>query len=1153
MIYDTSLNQWVDHEHDNYALKNEVATPTDIESIKTDLNRLVSYYNSLISTQESKSQNITSQLTDELKTLEKQIVSKSQELFDKFNKRSLDLGNGVIDAGTFNEPLSEIVIDAGGFGKDSPITLKEDNIKSELKSYSDEQVSNIKSTLETSLRELVFKDDFLKQVKVIDAELSQKLSELPQHFHKEYALKVDLDNLAVKDHKHSEYALKTSLNGLASIKDIPRDYVTPTQLNKAITANKPDISKIDKKFEQTFKSISEINKQAILAEKVDAILRGKIDVLGKEIKSNKPNLKNYIDKPSLDNRLIEKANLNHRHVISQVTGLEDALNSILPYIRTLGWVSVKDMGAKGDGVTDDLAAVQAAINKIQLTGGTLYYPKGQYVMGGIPTINFGSNILVTGDRDAEILLAPAAMVADGHTIGIWVNGGTNIFIDGLKINGNFSNIAKNGTYQSASALWSPVISEYGATSVKVYKMAGSGIDAETYLRQRMPIRVTNSTDVFISNCYLYNSVSAGIVVDSTSKNGCKDILITNNRIKLTWDNGIYFHQGVQYATAANNIISDTTYNGVSCVYCDNIIVNGNNIRKAGPSDSDSGGVQMNGSTNSVVNGNIISECQFYGIDVLSTQETDIIGGNAGLSVWGRNTVITNNSITGCHANDYPSHNAPGINLFGAQDTNIAGNSIDDCDFGISMGFHAINTAVLNNRISKCSSIGLNIGTAVDLVNIYVKGNYIAYNGSHGIYTSPEARIESNTIVGNDGMGINLTQQPTGIPSKVDYIINNTILDNTDSGVYANGGTGNVAFIKGNTFGNSSGTVFYDGVIANGDNTFQSATASFAASDVGKVLVLVNQGTDDIPTATTISSVTNSTTVELANPAVATQSGLTFYIGRGAQFFTGGSTTDVSNSVLTASGNFTSEDVGKTIQLYKGSNVGVCIFAGSINSVTNSTTVVLSGNAGANTGLKVVIDRSRNQMVRAINKGSGEVIDEDNTVWGIPELLDGATIFRVSSTVKNVSTSTDNNIPRFDGTTGTVIQGSGATIDDNGNLVTTGNIHTGNDDTYIGADDASTPRIGLLKKSGGAPFFALGKDENFFIKRNDSNNSISPSDSYTTLFTIGTDGKMTVDKKIKTNTGYQSVDGSDGISTTVTTASLSGKTITIKDGLITGFA
>lgn len=44
-------------------------------------------------------------------------------------------------------------------------------------------------------------------------------------------------------------------------------------------------------------------------------------------------------------------------------------------------VSVKDFGAKGDGVTDDSAAVQAAGNSlIQKGGGALYFPSGMYLM-----------------------------------------------------------------------------------------------------------------------------------------------------------------------------------------------------------------------------------------------------------------------------------------------------------------------------------------------------------------------------------------------------------------------------------------------------------------------------------------------------------------------------------------------------------------------------------------------------------------------------------------------------------------------------------------------------------------------------------------------------------------------------------------------------
>ena len=45
------------------------------------------------------------------------------------------------------------------------------------------------------------------------------------------------------------------------------------------------------------------------------------------------------------------------------------------------YVSVKDFGAAGDGVTDDAAAIQAAIQHIEANkGGTVYFPNGSYIV-----------------------------------------------------------------------------------------------------------------------------------------------------------------------------------------------------------------------------------------------------------------------------------------------------------------------------------------------------------------------------------------------------------------------------------------------------------------------------------------------------------------------------------------------------------------------------------------------------------------------------------------------------------------------------------------------------------------------------------------------------------------------------------------------------
>jgi len=48
----------------------------------------------------------------------------------------------------------------------------------------------------------------------------------------------------------------------------------------------------------------------------------------------------------------------------------------------MGWHNAKNYGIVGDGVTDDTAAIQAALQTIVTAGGgTIFFPAGTYLLG----------------------------------------------------------------------------------------------------------------------------------------------------------------------------------------------------------------------------------------------------------------------------------------------------------------------------------------------------------------------------------------------------------------------------------------------------------------------------------------------------------------------------------------------------------------------------------------------------------------------------------------------------------------------------------------------------------------------------------------------------------------------------------------------------
>ena len=91
--------------------------------------------------------------------------------------------------------------------------------------------------------------------------------------------------------------------------------------------------------------------------------------------------------------------------------------------------NLRDCGAAGDGLTDDAAAFQRALDEC---GGVLYIPAGTYVVGR--TLKIGSDTAIRAEAEAVIRLADGALKGRGDYL--LAGAGENITIEGGVWDGN---------------------------------------------------------------------------------------------------------------------------------------------------------------------------------------------------------------------------------------------------------------------------------------------------------------------------------------------------------------------------------------------------------------------------------------------------------------------------------------------------------------------------------------------------------------------------------------------------------------------------------------------------------------------------------------------------------------------------------------------
>jgi hypothetical protein len=217
-------------------------------------------------------------------------------------------------------------------------------------------------------------------------------------------------------------------------------------------------------------------------------------------------------------------------------------------------VSVKDFGAVGDGVADDTAAIQAAIN----AASNVYVPAGTYMCGNILV---KSNLRITGESTAAILkLLPNATTYSINGSQADVNGRYpgNVICSTLNHTGGsyYDNGTRAKNENNSSYIFENVIIEnLTLDGNKAQNQVGDvGLNASA---MGAGVSIHQCKNVAVQNCRLINHRLDGVHIGYTLHGGSDYCTITGNYFEGNQRTNIALITG-KYNTVSYNSGTATT-------------------------------------------------------------------------------------------------------------------------------------------------------------------------------------------------------------------------------------------------------------------------------------------------------------------------------------------------------------------------------------------------------------------------------------------------------------------------------------------------------------------------------------------------------------------------------------------------------------------
>jgi parallel beta-helix repeat protein len=306
-------------------------------------------------------------------------------------------------------------------------------------------------------------------------------------------------------------------------------------------------------------------------------------------------------------------------------------------------VSVKDAayGAKGDGATDDTAAIQKAVDAMGGTGGTVSIPAGTYMVNALTSIQMKGNMTLSFASGATLKAIPNSSanytivrisgVSNVNVVGAAPLGGTLLGERGahtgtsgeqgmgLRITGNAAHIAVVGI--TAKECWGDGFAVADANDVTLCSVTADH-------NRRQGLSITGGDGIVVKNSSFNNSKGTipedGIDIEPNSGQTVNNLLIT--ACVFSGNSGDGIEDGVPVA-----------YTGKAFIY--NTVIDGNTMTGNGVGTLHSGprsGIEMSNTSGHTVTNNTIQNTTGYGIYLRD--------GVTGATVTGN--TITNNTLNG---------------------------------------------------------------------------------------------------------------------------------------------------------------------------------------------------------------------------------------------------------------------------------------------------------------------------------------------------------------------------------------------------------------------------------------------------------------------------------------------------------------------------